>query len=197
MAVGAPGGRTLELSEQGITGDRAQRLLSPGYMRFATWSRPAAAGTTGSPPVVSINPRQVAVADGGSCAASTPGLECAPSGFVALESGVDSGGVTMVTASRDPHSGPELAIALTDAARGRLARVTERMPAEVPPLNMLAIVVDDVLVSNATIHQPLGSGPVVVSGGLISDQPGYAADLATLVNTSRVTPYKVTSQSNL
>ena len=198
VSVGSPGNTTLELSEQGITGARAQLLLRPGRLAFVTWSRrPDAGGPTPSPQA-SLDPAQVAAADGGSCAGSTPSLECAPTGYVAVETGVDSNAVSAASAGTDRGSGqPMVSFTLTELGATALARVTSRMPSQLPPLNQLAILVDGTMLSNANVNSPMTDGTVQVSGGLLTTQKGLAADIATLVNTGRVTSYRVTSQSNL
>jgi len=198
VSVGSPGGTTVELSEQGITGARAQLLLKAGRLTFATWSRRPEAGGAAPSPQVALDPAQVATVDGGSCAGSTASLECAPAGYVALETGVDGNAVSSAAAATDPNSGqPEVQLTLTEQGTSTLGQVTSRLPSQPPPLNQLAIVLDGTMLSNANVNAPLNNGTVRISGGLLTSRKGLAADLATLVSTGRVTPYQVTSQSNL
>ena len=196
VALGNPGSLTLEVSEQGITGARADQLLKPGRLAFVTWvSRRV---TPGPAPLHAIDPAQVPVSDGGTCAASTARLECAPAGYGALETGVDGNGITAVSQGVDRNTGQRvLTLTLTAAATARLAEVTARMPSLVAPSNELAIFLDGAMVNNAAVQAPLNDGQVQVSGGAIAGDKGYAATMANLINTGRVTPYRVTSQSNL
>jgi preprotein translocase subunit SecD len=140
----------------------------------------------------------VPVADGGACAASTPLVECAPTGYVAVETGVDSSMITSVAAETDVNTRQALLIiTLNEAGREMLSRLTAPMPSRAYPLNALAIVVDGTMVNNGTVLSALTNGQIQVSGGRLATDPGYRADLANLINTGHVTPFKVTSRSAL
>jgi preprotein translocase subunit SecD len=90
-----------------------------------------------------------------------------------------------------------LIITLSDSGAAILAQVTAQMPAQAYPLNALAIFVDGTMVNNATVLSPLTNGQVQVSGGRFATDHGYLMDLANLLNTGHVTPYRVTAQSAL
>ena len=197
VAVGNPGGTTLEVSEQGITGARADLLMKPGRLVFVTWVKRDPAASSSAPFAV-LDPRQVASADGGTCVGSSVTLECAPAGYVGVEAGVDSSAVTRVSFGTDRASRlPLLSVVLSETGTARLAAVTAPMPRQPTPLNQLALLVDDTMISNANVNQPLTNGIVQVGSGAFAAQPGYAADLVNLVNTGHVTPYRVTARSLL
>ena len=196
VAVGTPGGTTVELSEQGITGAPAQQLLKPGRLVFVTWVKQTA--PAGSAPLHIIDAVQVPTTDGGTCAASAAVLECVPTGYAGVESGIDGNAVTAVSEHVDPSTNQRVVeLTLNGTATTSMAQLTFQMPSATPPLNELAIFIDGTMINNAAVQSPLNNGQIQVSGGRIATEKGYATTLVNLINTGRVTPYRVTSQSNL
>jgi preprotein translocase subunit SecD len=198
VAIGAPGQMSLDVREQGLTGARAALLLAPGHLSLATWRRRGAGSASPAPSELVVDPRQVAAAEGGRCGASTPELECAPVGFAPVATGVDVEAVTSAAVRTDPVSGRrEVVLKFTEAGAGRLAEVTRTMPAQPPPLNMLAVFLDRRMLNEAPVVSPLTSGDIQLSGGAISSDARYAEDVAILARSGGVNAYTVASQSDL
>jgi preprotein translocase subunit SecD len=199
--VATQGDRRVVVQLPGVDITRAEQLIGrTARLTFRTWRKvePGEIGPDGKlkipldktgTPVV--DPAYVPVSEGGTCAASTTKIECIPLGYLPKETGVDGSMVTSASIGTDPNTNqPIVEFTLNDQGTTILAQVTANMPSQPPPLNMLAIFLDNTLINNANVQQPLNNGQVQISGGNIASDATYRKDLAATLNAGRL-PGKV------
>ncbi|MEA2683464.1 MAG: preprotein translocase subunit SecD [Chloroflexota bacterium] len=198
-SVAPQGDRRVVVQLPGVDIDRATQLIGrTAKLTFRTWvaATPGADGkltiptdSTGAPVV---DPAYVPVADGGKCVASTATLECIPAGFLPKETGVDGTMLTGASNTTDPTTNaPSVEFTLNDQGTTILSTVTANMPSQTPPLNQLAIFLDNTMINNASVQSPLTNGQVQITGGNIATDANYRQDLASTLTAGRL-PGKVT-----
>ncbi|HEV3231603.1 MAG TPA: hypothetical protein VG245_05055 [Candidatus Dormibacteraeota bacterium] len=160
---------------------RARLLLGRGSLGFVTWAN-------ASPPVRIpadvVDPASVPVSEGGACDGSSAALECIPTGVVPRPIGIDGAMLRSAAPGQDPTLGQRtITLQLNGDGAARLGQATADLPAAAPPQNLLAIFVDNRMLNDATVQQPLTSGEVQISGGAIATDPYYRADVLALLQT--------------
>jgi preprotein translocase subunit SecD len=193
-SVAPQGDRRVVVQLPGVDITRAEQVIGrTAKLTFQTWqaATPGPDGKVAVPvdstgqPVV--DPVQVPVAEGGKCVASTAKLECIPAGYLPKFTGVDGSMVTSAANTTDTNNNqPDVEFTLNDQGTTTLGTVTASMSGQTPPLNMLAIFLDNQMINNANVTSPLNNGQVQISGGNIATDAGYRADLAATLNAGRL-----------
>ena len=192
-SVAPQGDRRVVVQLPGVDITRAEQVIGrTARLTFQTWqvAKPGAGGkidvptdSTGQP---IVDPAQVPVAEGGKCVGSIK-LECIPAGYLPKFTGVDGSMVTSASNTTDSQTnGPIVDFTLNDQGTTLLGNATATMSSQTPPLNQLAIFLDNQMINNANVNQPLNNGQVQISGGNIASDAGYRADLAATLNAGRL-----------
>ena len=193
-AVAPQGDRRVVVQLPGVDITRAEQVIGrTAKLTFRTWAA-AKAGAGGAVAVPNdstgapiVDPAYVPVSEGGKCVASTTKIECIPVGYLPKETGVDGSMVTSAANTTDSTTNaPIVEFSLNDQGTTLLANVTATMPAATPPLNQLAIFLDNQMINNANVTSALSNGQVQISGGTIGSDAGYRADLAATLNAGRL-----------
>jgi preprotein translocase subunit SecD len=187
----------------GVDFDRARQLVGrTAKLTFRVWQKanPGADGklvipkdATGDP---IVDPSYVPVSEGGTCFGSAT-KECIPAGYLPKEFGLDGSMITSASESTDPNTNePNVSITLNDQGANILGTQTQTMPSQTPPLNQLAIFLDNTMVNNANVQQALTAGQFEIHGGNVSTDATYRKNLVATLSAGRL-PGKITIvQSN-
>ncbi|GAC1578052.1 MAG: protein translocase subunit SecD [Candidatus Dormibacteria bacterium] len=193
-SVAPQGDRRVVVQLPGVDITRAEQVIGrTARLTFQTWQA-AKSGPDGKLKVPTdntgqpiVDPLQVPVAEGGKCVASTQKLECIPPGYLPKFTGVDGSMVTSASNTTDSTSNsPVVEFTLNDQGTTLLGQTTATMPSQTPPMNQLAIFLDNQMINNANVNSPLNNGQVQISGGNIASDKGYRADLAATLNAGRL-----------
>jgi preprotein translocase subunit SecD len=195
-AVQAQGDRRVVVQLPGVGIDRARQVIGKtAKLTFRVWRKidPATEVVNGQlkvpidatgDPVV--DPAYVPKAEGGTCTGSAT-VECIPAGYLPKEIGVDGSMVTSATVGADQTTNqPNVSFTLNDAGTNILGQVTADMPSKTAPENQLAIFLDNTMINNANVQQPLNNGQVQISGGNVSSDASYRKDLAATLSAGRL-----------
>ena len=193
-AVAPQGDRRVVVQLPGVDITRAEQVIGrTAKLTFQTWvaATPGKDGklviptdSTGAP---TVDPAYVPATEGGKCVASTTKIECIPVGYLPHFTQVDGSMVTSAANTTDSTSNqPDVEFTLNDQGTTLLANVTANMPSATPPTNQLAIFLDNQMINNASVSSPLSNGTVQITGGNISTDAGYRADLAATLNAGRL-----------
>ncbi len=196
--VQSQGSNRVVVQLPGVDFDRARELVGKtAKLTFRTWKKavPGLGGRLVVPkdaagdPIVA--PDYVPVAEGGTCI-GTATKECIPVGYQPQEIGVDGSMITSASESTDQTTNqPNVSISLNDQGATILGNVTQNMPSQAAPLNQLAIFLDNQMINNAVVQQPLTAGTFEIHGGNISTDSVYRKNLVATLSAGRL-PGKIT-----
>ena len=197
-SVAPQGDKRVVVQLPGVDIDRAKALIGKtAKLSFKTWQKAPldAAGhlvvpadaSTGDP---LVDPAFVPIIEGGKCV-PTSTIECIPAGYLPKDSGINGSMILSAGVSVNSTDGQaNVTINLNDQGSTLLGNLTQTMPSQTPPLNQLAIFLDNQMINNANVQQPLLGGTFEISGGNVSTDSTYRADLAATLNAGRL-PGKV------
>ncbi|HEV3232323.1 MAG TPA: protein translocase subunit SecD [Candidatus Dormibacteraeota bacterium] len=203
VSVQAQGANRVVVQLPGVDFDRAVTLIGKtAKLTLRTWLN-ATPGPDGKIHVKdygdeAVSPKQVPPGElvdlspkgpsaPGNCVASTSTLECIPTGAVPHYFGLDGSMIQTASVGVDQTTGqPTVDFTLNDQGTTLLANASQSMPSATAPLNLLAIYLDDQMINDATVQQPLTNGSVQISGGNVSTDANYRNDLAATLNAGRL-----------
>jgi len=182
----------------GVDFDRARQLVGKtAKLTFRVWvaATPGPNGKLAIPKDATgdpiVDPGYVPVAEGGTCFGSAT-KECIPAGYLPKEFGLDGSMITSAVESTDQNTNePNVSISLNDQGSTILGTQTQNMPSAPAPTNQLAIFLDNTMVNNANVQQPLTAGTFEIHGGNVSTDANYRKDLVATLNAGRL-PGKIT-----
>jgi preprotein translocase subunit SecD len=195
-SIQAQGDKRVVVQLPGVGIDRARQVIGKtAKLTFRVWQKapPDALGPDGKLKVPTdqtgdpiVDPAYIPKQEGGTCTGSAT-IECIPPGYLPKEIGVDGSMITSATTGADTNTNqPNVQFTLNDQGTNILGQVTNDMPSKPAPENQLAIFLDNAMINNANVQQPLNNGQVQISGGNVSSDAAYRKDLAATLNAGRL-----------